>query len=109
MNELVKTIALTSSWILDLLFKHNEMIYVEVDENDHPVIKSDERDHYRYVSIYQNDGRPTLILHIMKVKTYKFKDLLKELETEPDVFYEVDNCGIRAVRSGFDKEWKGYK
>lgn len=101
MDEKVKRIANLSCYLLELFYKHNVTIYVEVDDNNQPIIRTSKEDDFRYVRIYVNDSTPTLIKGIKKVREYKFQDLLKEFEDDEELRYEVDDSGVYFIRKAF--------
>ncbi len=100
MDEKVRRIANLSCCLLELFYKHNVTVYVEVDDNQ-PIIRTSKEDDFGYVRIYVNDATPTLIKGIKKVREYKFQDLLKEFEDDEELRYEVDDSGVYFIRKAF--------
>lgn len=103
-DEKVKVITHLAYDVLDLYYQYNHIVYVEVDESDNPVIYYQYQEKCKYVSLFSNEARPTLILGIKKVKEYRFLDLLNELKNVDDLRYEVDTSRMYFVREAFDKE-----
>lgn len=103
MEEYIKVIAGLQDWLLHLLYKDNEIIYVALDENNHPLIKKYEKENIRYVTIYPNEGTLKLIKGISKVKSYKFKELLDELKSEQDIRFEILDSNIYEIRNAFKR------
>lgn len=68
---------LLSLWILRLLYKYNEEVYVEVDDKDNFIIDENSDGEF-IVTIYSNEARPQLILH-KTVKPIRFKELVNNL------------------------------
>lgn len=79
MQEVVKHLAGLQDCYLQLLYKHNEIVYVILDDSNHPLIRLFEKDNCRYVTIYQNRETLTLIKGVKNVSEYHFRDLLNIL------------------------------
>lgn len=103
MDEKVKRIANLSCCLLELFYKHNVTVYVEVDDDNQLIIRTSKEDDFRYVRIYLNDATPTLIKGIKRVREYKFQDLLKEFENDEELRYEVDDNGVYFTRKAFTR------
>ena len=103
MKEYVKTIASLAYHILSLLYKYNETVYIEVNNNGNPIIEKNEKEQCKYITLFQNEETARLIYGKINIKAYAFKDLLKELEAENDLLYEVDCCKVYIVRSAFER------
>ena len=85
--------------------KHNEEVYVEVDDKDNFIIDENNDGEY-IITIYSNEARPQLILH-KTVKPIRFKELVNNLNNMGNKYYiEVVDSAFQTLPSAFIDETK---
>ena len=101
MTDTVKHIAGLQDWLFHLLYEHNEIVYVILDDNNHPLIRLFEKDNCRYVTIYQNRETLTLIKGVKNVGEYRFRALLNWLDK--DIRIEALDSGVYQIRNTIER------